>query len=51
MDGADGQRGAGSTLGSSKGKEKVVTSESTPNVGSWSPPRDAGASTEPTASA
>jgi hypothetical protein len=37
-DAASGQRGAGMTSSSSKGKEKVATSGSIPKVGSQSPP-------------
>jgi hypothetical protein len=48
-DDASDLRGAGSTLGFGKGKEKVATSRSAPKMGYRSPPRDVRASTEPTA--
>jgi hypothetical protein len=44
IDDTDGQRVADSTLGSGKGKEKVVTSGPAPKAGSRSPPRDTRAS-------
>jgi hypothetical protein len=49
-DAVGGQRSAGTTSGSSKGKEKEATTELAPKAGSRSPYRDVGVSTGPSTS-